>query len=554
MKWNVTSSRAIRASFLVMTTVAISTAIMASPEPVAFGKSLDQPIVSVYVPPTRSGNPVVATEHKVFLFEDEQNAWEPVYQCAPAHSGILAVSGYAKSSKVLYVAHGGGVARTRDMGRTWDEFVPPGFLTGENFVALIVNPADREEAILALSQQAWITKDYGYTWKPFALPSAAEPLTEIAYTGGENPGLVAGTTHAFYHAETVGKSWRGLMRSVQGPLLIATALEEPYAFAYDILPSVHVYDLSASGAYLTRELQIKETAQELATDFSGRGAVWLGVGDKILFINAQSESDEPELIREGIAPIRNLMAHPRLPNGIIWSEGANLYKLENAIGESARELTGAIPKDAFIKSGLPAQSEVASGSGVDEGQSRGAQDAQKILSEIAAQQPPVEEVVSAALDYANYRPGETERWKANVRRRNLLPTLKVMAGQSQIGVDQNKTVTQVDRYGTSSYDDIRGSDAIKDVDSFRVELGWNLGNLLFDREETDISEETRRRAEYRNQLITDVTQLYYNRMELMIEQRMKQDMASVDETIRLSLRISELSALLNQICGKPLFK
>ncbi|MBI3736634.1 hypothetical protein HY256_09010 [Candidatus Sumerlaeota bacterium] len=547
-----TDARCLLGTILWLTAISAAR-IGGAAEPVPYGKPLDEAIVSVYVPPTRSANPVVATRRKVWLFDDDRNEWKSIYQAAPSNSGIEAVTGYAKSSKVLYIAHGGGVARTRDMGQSWDEFVPPGFINAENFVALIVNPTNRDEAILVLSQQAWMTKDYGITWKPFPLPSAAEPLTAILYTGGDEPRLVAGTTHALYAAQGAGKPWMALMRSVQGPLLLAVAVAQPFLYAYDILPSIQVHDLSRPGNRLIREIEKKSSASTMAADIGGRGAVWLGIENEIVLANLQSEGGALTLIHHGESQIRNLSAHPRQPNGIIWSEGTKLLRLYNALGEAGKVAAGPIPAEAFQKSELPARESSNPQGGQEGDQSDQIGKANKILGELMAQQPPVEEVVGAALNYANYRPKETERWKANVRRRNLLPTLKIMAGRNQISADQNKTVTQVDRYGTPSLDDIRQNDAIKDVDSFRVELGWNLSNLLFDREETKVSEETRRRAESRNQLITEITQLYFNRLELLVEQRLKQDSASTDETIRLALRINETTALLNEICGKKLF-
>ena len=121
---------------------------------------------------------------------------------------ILGMATYAKSSKVLYVAHDRGVSRTGDGGVGWTTATPPGFTTApKDFVALLVNPVDRKEAVLVLSQQAWATTDYGLRWQRLRCPETFSTIYGAAFGGEGHPWLSLVAREGVYHSANLGKSW-----------------------------------------------------------------------------------------------------------------------------------------------------------------------------------------------------------------------------------------------------------------------------------------------------------------------------------------------------------
>ncbi len=123
-----------------------------------------------------------------------------------------------------------------------------------------------------------------------------------------------------------------------------------------------------------------------------------------------------------------------------------------------------------------------------------------------------------------------------VRRRGWLPTFEVRAGRGRDALRERR------------YDEVFSSGATRqlhdtttdrhrslDVD---VVLRWDLGDIAYHPESIDVSRETRERIELRDEVLDEVTQLYFERRRA----RLALGTAARDERPRLRLRIRELDA------------
>ncbi len=169
---------------------------------------------------------------------------------------------------------------------------------------------------------------------------------------------------------------------------------------------------------------------------------------------------------------------------------------------------------------------------------------------VIKQEPPLRLAITAALDYAEFDPDDTAKWKANARKRNWLPDVRTYARQRQWPAD----VFTVANEGTTIANDLHLSDREANLESFGVEFRWEFKNLRFDPEQIDISEETRRRASQRNNLIEDITKLYYKRIAMLVKLAGDTSALSVDDLIELKLDAVEITNLMNALCGKEIFK
>ena len=91
------------------------------------------------------------------------------------------------------------------------------------------------------------------------------------------------------------------------------------------------------------------------------------------------------------------------------------------------------------------------------------------------------------------------------------------------------------------------------MESFEFQVRWELGNLLFDPEQVDISEEVRRRAAQRNELIRELSDLYYERIKLKLQMQEEAPYLDRHDRLLLNLEIRRTTELLNQLCGETLF-
>ncbi len=511
--------------------------------PVAVGPALDGDIVALYLPPTRPANVYAATRQKVYAYDSKSSTWSEVYCKPPECDAILGLAGYAKSSSVLYVVHSAGVAVTHDSGATWESSSPPGFRSAPRSIAKIaVNPAERQEAVLTTGREAWCTRDFGKTWTPLSLPSASESVSAVGYTAGKAPCLVAAAGNAIYSSGDLGKTWSGPISKASSPILMAVSSASSLVLIYDRTQAIRCSDLSRPGRSLEREAHLAQAADAVTVDCEGRGIVWMTSGNRVFLRNLQQSEDDTAQIHEATSAVRNLNAHPRSPETVVWTQGPQVWKMNNAAAKTVAQSGQSL----FGEPASEAQS--ASVPNDDVGQNP-----EPMLEELLKSGPTVAQAVAAALRYANYRPDEIERWLKNARRRNLAPQVALEFGQREYPLSVWDSVVNKDRYGIERPDDLHSSDRIAGLDRYSIQLKWDLGRLLFDRDEVYISEEARRRATERNGLIKEVSQLYYNRLELMVGECTNRSSMDAKERLNLRLRVSEATDTLNQICGESLF-
>ena len=191
--------------------------------------------------------------------------------------------------------------------------------------------------------------------------------------------------------------------------------------------------------------------------------------------------------------------------------------------------------------------------GVGDVAKAGQDDVDVLMRRLLESRPTFSETAAAALRNADYSPEEITRWKRTVRTRNLLPQLVVESGSREWPSSVYTTQYYRNQFGVRIPEDIHRNDNIADLDNKSVSLRWDLGNLLFDADEVQISEEARSRAIDRNDLLKDVSRLYFSRAELLVKEYLTLD--SIDEKSRISLKLelAETAEMLNQVCGTDLF-
>jgi len=530
---------------ILFTFIAATIAGAATASVAKVGPPLDGPVVALFVPPTRATKPVAATASAVHAYDDARTAWSRIYDPAPGSEPIYSVSGYAKNSGVLYVAHKGGIAVSSDSGETWTEGRPADWSVGDATL-VSVSSATRKQAIVASGTLAWMTRDFGATWRALDVPSLAEPLVDVGWAGIDNPALFAASRQAIYAGDVEAARWSTLSRHPEGPARAARAGSSPLAATWESSGQIVAWDLLRPGWRLERPAA-GDPPTALALDYEGAGALWCARGTRIEAIDLRTQ-DSPATVGEAETPIAVLAAHPRERASLYAAAGDQVLLVSDAFGPFAEFLEGAMPPALFSR---PAPAEGAPTA--DPGTDREAE-AAAILDDILRNEPPVEEVVAAALRQAQYRPGEVEDWKRNVRRSRLLPELRVMGGAAEGTADQYGRVTNIDRFGVETRDDLRSDDDVRYMNEYGIELRWQLGTLMFNTDQIAVSKEARERAAQRNDLVREVTGLYHQRVNLLVQRRLGASTMSVEDHVALRLRLAEATGLLNAICGEELYE
>ena len=157
-----------------------------------------------------------------------------------------------------------------------------------------------------------------------------------------------------------------------------------------------------------------------------------------------------------------------------------------------------------------------------------------LLNDLLREEPPVRAVQKEVILYADVSNWKIKRWQWTSRLRALIPSFSI--GKS-FSTSNN---VDLDRGGTSDADKFIFGPADTD-ESWDFDLGWDVGDLLFNSAQTSIDSRQKMMVELRNDLLGEITRLYYerrrNQLEFILEPR-----ESFPERMNALLRIDELTA------------
>ncbi|HAJ57225.1 MAG TPA: hypothetical protein DCL35_05590 [Candidatus Omnitrophica bacterium] len=156
-------------------------------------------------------------------------------------------------------------------------------------------------------------------------------------------------------------------------------------------------------------------------------------------------------------------------------------------------------------------------------------------------EPTVQEVHGMAIEYAEVSNQKIKDWRRRAAGKAFLP-------QVSIGVDRNTTDLWHWEGGstTKTDDDVlrRGNDSI----DWGVSLKWDLGEIIYNNAQTSIDTRSKLLVELRNDILSEVTRLYFERRKLQMEALSNYDLSKKAELDK-KLRILELTALIDRLTG-----
>lgn len=158
-----------------------------------------------------------------------------------------------------------------------------------------------------------------------------------------------------------------------------------------------------------------------------------------------------------------------------------------------------------------------------------------------ANEPSISAVQAAAVRYAEVHPDKIAGWRRAAARKALLPTLSF-----DTDLDKDRNV-DVDRGGTGDPDRfIVGPEEESFAWSFDV--SWNLGELIWNDDQTSIDSRSKLMVELREDILNQVTHLYYERRRLQAEIALSPT-GDLAVQIEKDLRLQELTAQLDALTG-----
>jgi photosystem II stability/assembly factor-like uncharacterized protein len=155
--------------------------------------------------------------------------------------------------------------------------------------------------------------------------------------------------------------------------------------------------------------------------------------------------------------------------------------------------------------------------------------------------PAARDVQEAAIEYAEVSNEKIRQWRKQAARKAWLPAVSV-------GMNRNTSdLWHWEGGSTTKVDD----DALRkgrDSMEWDIRLGWDLGNIIWNDDQTSIDVRSKLMVELRDNILDEVTKLYfeYKRVSMELDNLHLEDKGKKAEK---TLRLQELSASLDALTG-----
>ncbi|NOZ68668.1 MAG: hypothetical protein GXP46_05375 [Deferribacteres bacterium] len=468
----------------------------------------------------------------VYMTADGGKRWNEVLSFRGTGNTVDALA-VTKAGGPVYAGAGDGLYRSIDGGKNWERiFTAMDGLEGRVF-CIAVDPALPATVFIGTGAGVFRTDDGGVRWeKGRGIPSGIK-VSSIAVSPADHQTVYAAAADGLYKSRNSGADWRRMLVTYvseedrhTGDMAEETETEgtEIRSIAVGPADSGRVYLgtseglLASSNGGLTWERVpgrglINRDIRDIAVDPSN-GSVYAATGSGVFVYS------DVEKRWEG------------LYSGLLSTDVRSL-----SFALSARRASGTL--FAATKRGVFKTTRGAKGAArADNGMH------QRDLSSAFAHEPSIGEIREAAIIYAEVQPEKIEKWRKAAAKRAWLPDLRV-------AYRGNRGWQSSDYFYKGNISD---DDVTEDTDrEWSVSLTWELGDLVWNSAQTSIDSRARLMVQLRDDILNEVTRLYFERRRLQYEMLLSPP-GDMREKIENELRLQELTADIDALTNSYLSK
>ncbi len=484
-----------------------------------------QNVLSLAVDPLDAAVVFAGSDRQVFKTVDGGGSWEKVLSLKGASNQVRAIYTDPYETNTVYVATDHGVLRSRENGKRWKPILKD--IGGRRqSVYCLANRRD-EPGVLWLGTSnrlyQWNSRGNGLTRVP-GWPAIA--VYSIYLSDAPQPLAILATEKGIYKKEGASPSWERV--HVETPGESAANPEETG------LQQFNIEELTG-GPHFSNIIYIEQARQFYAATPRGileapeNASHWKAMdgqtlpNPKINFIARSSQTfyvgtpqglfqwdAKSKIFREleGLSAVNTVAYHAAGDYLLVGTE-KGVFKLLHP------ELNLMLPGGEY----RPVLSE-------------------NILAQFK-HEPDIRQVQQAAVLYAEVHPDKIRAWRQAAARKALFPDLSLNADMSH---DQN---VDLDRGGTGDPDKFILGPEEKSRD-WSVGVSWDLGDLVWNGDQTSIDVRSRLMVELRQDILNEVTHLYFERRRLQIEMSLappRELPLELEKKVRLEELTAEIDAL-----------
>ena len=451
---------------------------------------LKSQIHRVYTSPHQSDTVYLATSEGLFVSHDLGGHFELLFSSAETKErDCYSLAFHPMDSDILFLGTGNGFFWTLDAGETWNRLSAE-FNGGEIIKIIPDETDDRSFLILTPSSLFSLNEKNGGIKTLYTLPAGSEPRDP----GEEFP------------EETREKINRindfVLIPDQDGKILLATET--------GILENS-----GGSGSWASFPMHGLKSNEIMKIVAADSGRIFMATRQGVYwFIAAEKRWEE---LKNGLdqTDSKDIAFHP--------SAGGTLYTVTSS-GVFKLSLPGPIEIETVEIRSVEIRAEDLN-----------------LLRDYLTEEPDLRAIHHAAIRYADMNPEKIKNWQRESRLSHLMPKL---SGGVSNSIDQN---IDIDR-GSTNNPDLFIIGPNEKSWSHNVGISWDFAELIWSSDQTSIDSRSKLMTELRNEILSSLTRLYFERKRLITEYFLK---PPSDELSRIELiqHIEELTAHIDAYTG-----
>ncbi|MCQ9207749.1 MAG: hypothetical protein NG740_07715 [Omnitrophica bacterium] len=156
-----------------------------------------------------------------------------------------------------------------------------------------------------------------------------------------------------------------------------------------------------------------------------------------------------------------------------------------------------------------------------------------------SEEPTINEVQAMAVEYAEVHPDKIRKWRRGAKLKAILPTVK-------FGIDESNSDTYSLSTNPKNTSIIVGPEDI--TTGWDLDFTWDLSDLIWNESQTSIDTRSKLMVQLRDDIVDEVTRIYFERRRLQIENSLTSPKGLKAE-LKRNLRVQELTAGLDGLTG-----
>ena len=480
---------------------------------------------AVAIDPGNAETVYISSPEAVYKTTDGGVRWDVVFSVRSTGNIINTI---AVDAKHVYAGTGKGLYRSSDKGKRWERIFSS-IGNGERGVLFVtIDPKDADVIFIGTGSGFFFSKDGGFNWEKGRNLSSGSSVHYISVDGSDSRIIYAAADKGAYKSMNRGMDWERIFET-------NVPEEEDYVWDSDEIEEA---------AEMAEVRCIVIDPEDNQTLFAGTS--------KGLLLSTDSGQTWKAAGSLGLASrdIRHLAAQS---GGTIYTatdRGGYIYSLATQSWDEAYE--GLASREVRYIAAAEGVLWAAAEKGVFKtAMQESVELDEAIIAEDVllrfADEPSIEEIRQAAIIYADVHPSKIKKWKTAAARAALLPDLKLALDKGRDW--QSSTYF----YSTSSQkytnDDITyGNDK-----SWSISATWELGELIWNNDQTSIDSRSRYLVQLRDDLLNEVTRLYFERRRLQVSMIVSPPV-DIQERIENEIRLQELTANIDALTDSCISK